>query len=1073
MDKLERSVLRQLLRYGRSKHKDVLKAINLGEIGLGNVTPQQRISSLELSNVVKKACREGKDGALEDALKLIRAFNEKAAEFDSSDRIRVGNSLDSVIKHRVFRVGDVVMHTETGTRCVVVGWKVDEASGEQYLSLLVDQLDAHELLRAGHPLLSQPSLNPEGDDEGSTNGSGLPGWMVAVENSTGEDDEDGEITVSIDLEELSDSLAQSDRENIDSARDLQEDTRKRAKSFGGILASEFSLVTDPALQRISNETRSPSLYFDRFDSVTGCFIPGPQLSHRYPRDIRPAHEETIDVLNKRLTLEKERACVMKALSYSATEVSAELQQVLDDHGLRELAATVGVEAQKGSVHTRADDPHAAQSCATASASPEEIAVSVLEDVVAKSNELKRAIDQLNTAIHAQKEYTARLEALIGRIEAGMELDNVHDIQRGNADDTATFRVASVLTSVYQTIDHLLKLRFQDKGRGHYEREIAQRLPDISPNSTAVATGAAAEPSDQQGLRGMKSASQAVFRVGEVVKHSKFGYHGVVLGWDIRPLGDAQTIATRWEGVVGLPRGADQPFYCILPDEASVENFLGPGSFRSSFYVAEENLQLMPLPWEEAGEASLRGDVDAAAEREQTNGSDRSSADMLLDELSASRVVEHRFLSMYFQDFDAQDGRYIGSPRLHFQFPDRPVDIEGRDTTQETSDFQIDLEELRALQKGGKEKDHTSPYNGTPDTIGRHRQGNFGVYAEDIHDELEEVESWSTASENGESETDSIEVVANQLKDVESNLKEQLANRHCRAIESIRVRRRASAEEAGKKKPGDKLKAVTTGQALAESCLFVMHGHLKRILYSCRQAAPDGLASGVDLQAGNSGLQLSHLAHLLRTATKREDAMNVESAVWMVLSAHPDFRVSGEVSRGARLTKCGYDREALRAFKTATNLDPTHSEPLNRMAAIYHRLDQREKGQELAERVLELVPGHFGALAGLSMAHEVAGKYKQSMEALRKTLDVHPWLTRGPTVLGMLQNKLESRVVEEVLTEMDARQRPKEDGVEGGAVREQNKRQSRGNASGTSTPMRRSRNKRGRRKGRAAEEKPEK
>ena len=61
----------------------------------------------------------------------------------------------------------------------------------------------------------------------------------------------------------------------------------------------------------------------------------------------------------------------------------------------------------------------------------------------------------------------------------------------------------------------------------------------------------------------------------------------------------------------------------------------------------------------------------------------------------------------------------------------------------------------------------------------------------------------------------------------------------------------------------------------------------------------------------------------------------------------------------------------------------------------------------------------------------------------------------------------------MLTELDARQRPKEDGVEGGAVRGENKRQSRGNASGTSTPMRRSRNKRGRRKGRAAEEKPEK
>ena len=50
---------------------------------------------------------------------------------------------DEVLKHRIFAIGDVVVHQRPNTRCVVVGWQVDEATGEQYLSLLVDQLDAH------------------------------------------------------------------------------------------------------------------------------------------------------------------------------------------------------------------------------------------------------------------------------------------------------------------------------------------------------------------------------------------------------------------------------------------------------------------------------------------------------------------------------------------------------------------------------------------------------------------------------------------------------------------------------------------------------------------------------------------------------------------------------------------------------------------------------------------------------------------------------------------------------------------------------------------------------------------
>ena len=70
----------------------------------------------------------------------------------------------------------------------------------------------------------------------------------------------------------------------------------------------------------------------------------------------------------------------------------------------------------------------------------------------------------------------------------------------------------------------------------------------------------------------------------------------------------------------------------------------------------------------------------------------------------------------------------------------------------------------------------------------------------------------------------------------------------------------------------------------------------------------------------------------------------------------------------------------------------------------------------------MVPGHFGALAGTSMAYEVAGKYEDSAEALRSTLNSHPWATRGPTVLAALLKKIDSQrnesVVEEVLAGLD-------------------------------------------------------
>ena len=85
--------------------------------------------------------------------------------------------------------------------------------------------------------------------------------------------------------------------------------------------------------------------------------------------------------------------------------------------------------------------------------------------------------------------------------------------------------------------------------------------------------------DRQGIR---------FCIGEVLRHKRFGFRAVVIGWDRRPEVDV----SQWDGVVGLPSGAEQPFYRMLPDLSDcVENLGGPRDVR---YVAQENLERLPL-----------------------------------------------------------------------------------------------------------------------------------------------------------------------------------------------------------------------------------------------------------------------------------------------------------------------------------------------------------------------------------------------------------------------------------------------------------------------------------------------
>jgi hypothetical protein len=51
---------------------------------------------------------------------------------------------------------------------------------------------------------------------------------------------------------------------------------------------------------------------------------------------------------------------------------------------------------------------------------------------------------------------------------------------------------------------------------------------------------------------------AQFKVGQIVRHRIYRYRGVIVSYDQRPTLDV----SRWEAVVGLPLGTEQPFYRV-------------------------------------------------------------------------------------------------------------------------------------------------------------------------------------------------------------------------------------------------------------------------------------------------------------------------------------------------------------------------------------------------------------------------------------------------------------------------------------------------------------------------------
>ncbi|KAF2096345.1 hypothetical protein NA57DRAFT_43038 [Rhizodiscina lignyota] len=83
----------------------------------------------------------------------------------------------------------------------------------------------------------------------------------------------------------------------------------------------------------------------------------------------------------------------------------------------------------------------------------------------------------------------------------------------------------------------------------------------------------------RGVRQVKGGTEKVrFRVGSVFKHRRYGYEGVIVGWDTKCEKDEGWIAQM--GVRRLSGGSDQSFYNVLAAD------------KSSRYVAEENIDIM-------------------------------------------------------------------------------------------------------------------------------------------------------------------------------------------------------------------------------------------------------------------------------------------------------------------------------------------------------------------------------------------------------------------------------------------------------------------------------------------------
>lgn len=70
--------------------------------------------------------------------------------------------------------------------------------------------------------------------------------------------------------------------------------------------------------------------------------------------------------------------------------------------------------------------------------------------------------------------------------------------------------------------------------------------------------------------------------------------------------------------------------------------------------------------------------------------------------------------------------------------------------------------------------------------------------------------------------------------------------------------------------------------------------------------------------------------------------------------------------------------------------PDFAEAWNRRAVLYYIEKKFDLSKSDCERVIELVPYHFGAWHGLGLCNAALGKYLEAIQAFRQAMEIQPY-----------------------------------------------------------------------------------
>jgi tetratricopeptide (TPR) repeat protein len=127
-------------------------------------------------------------------------------------------------------------------------------------------------------------------------------------------------------------------------------------------------------------------------------------------------------------------------------------------------------------------------------------------------------------------------------------------------------------------------------------------------------------------------------------------------------------------------------------------------------------------------------------------------------------------------------------------------------------------------------------------------------------------------------------------------------------------------------------------------------------------------------------------------------MAATESLWQIWFNQKGTRGLQQLRQSQILMDDGYLAEAEELLSRLIDDLPDFAEAWNRRAVLYFLQERYQESLADCQRVVELVPYHFGALHGLGLCYAALQQYRQAIQAFQRALEVQPYATANQRLL---------------------------------------------------------------------------